>query len=147
MSIKYKKHCIDDRIKYIKMLEEGYSKNYICNHYGFDRHLLSSLWIKYQKEGRLGLIKKRNIRADGACREKVLRDIEENCLPLFEAAVKYDVSVSQIKVWRRKVREKGHSALYEEKPRGLPPPQRRQTPSVTPVQIRVEETAPVSMPV
>jgi len=121
MSIKYKKHCIDDRIKYIKMLEEGYSKNYICNHYGFDSHLLSSLWIKYQKEGRLGLIKKRNIRADGAYREKVLRDIEENCLPLFEAAVKYDVSVSQIKVWRRKVREKGHSALYEEKPRGRPP--------------------------
>ena len=67
------------------------------------------------------MLKKKNVRASGAFREAVIRDIEENCLPLFEAAVKYDVSVSQIKVWRRKVREKGHSALYEEKPRGRPP--------------------------
>ena len=121
MSKRYKKHSIEDRIKYIKMLEEGYSIDYICNHYGFDHHLLSILWIKYQKEGPLGLMKKHNIRADGAYREKVLRDISENCLPLFEAAVKYDVSVGQIKVWRRKTREKGYRALYEEKPRGRPP--------------------------
>ena len=121
MSKRYKKHNIEDRLKYIKMIEEGYSIDYICNHYGFDHNLLSVLWLRYQKEGELGLMKKHNIRSDGAYREKVLRDIAENCLTLSEAAVKYDVSVSQIKVWRRKVREKGHSALYEEKPKGRPP--------------------------
>lgn len=97
MSKRYKKHNIEDRIKYIKMIEEGYSKDYICNRYGFDHRLLSVLWLRYQKEGPLGLMKKHNIRADGAYREKVLRDIAENCLPLSEAAAKYDVSVSQIK--------------------------------------------------
>ena len=76
MSTKYKKHSIEDRIKYIKMLEEGYSIDYICNHYGFDHHLLSILWMKYQKEGPLALMKKRNIRADGAFKEAVLREIE-----------------------------------------------------------------------
>lgn len=121
MSKRYKKHNIEDRIKYIKMIEEGYSIDYICNRYGFDHHLLSVLWLRYQKEGPLGLMKKHNIRADGAYREKVLRDIAENCLPLSEAAAKYDVSVSQIKAWRRKTREKGYRALYEEKPRGRPP--------------------------
>ena len=120
MSKRYKKHSIEDRIKYIKMLEDGYSIDYVCKHYGFDHHLLSVLWIKYQKEGPLGLKKKHNIRADGAYRETVLRDIAENCLPLFEAAIKYDVSVSQIDVWRRKAREKGYRALYEVKPRGRP---------------------------
>lgn len=29
MSKRYKKHNIEDRIKYIKMIEEGYSKDYI----------------------------------------------------------------------------------------------------------------------
>ena len=120
MSRKHKKHSINDRIKYVKMIEAGYSIGYICHHYGFDHHLLSALWLKYQKEGLLGLQQKRNIHADGTYRENVLRDIEDNCLPLFEAAVKYDVSVSQIKGWRRKVREKGYTALYEEKPRGRP---------------------------
>ena len=121
MSKKQKRHTLDDRIKYIKMIEDGYSVDYICNHSGFDHHMLSALWIKYQAEGPSALLKKKNVRASGAFREAVIRDIEENCLPLFEAAVKYDVSVSQIKVWRRKVREKGHSALYEETPRGRPP--------------------------
>lgn len=121
MSKRYKKHSIEDRIKYIKMLKEGYSIDYICNHFGFDHHLLSVLWIKYQEEGPAGLMKKRLIRADGAYREKVIRDIEENCLPLFEAAVKYDVSVSQLKSWRKTVQERGYMALYEKKPRGRPP--------------------------
>ena len=121
MSKRHKKHSIEDRIKYIKMLKEGYSIDYICNHFGFDHHLLSVLWIKYQEEGPAGLMKKRLIRADGAYREKVIRDIEENCLPLFEAAVKYDVSVSQLKSWRKTVQERGYMALYEKKPRGRPP--------------------------
>lgn len=38
MSKRYKKHNIEDRIKYIKMIEEGYSIDYICNRYGFDHH-------------------------------------------------------------------------------------------------------------
>ena len=121
MSTKYKKHSIEDRIKYIKMLEEGYSIDYICNHYGFDHHLLSILWMRYQKEGPLALMKKRNIRADGAFKEAVLREIEEKCLPLFEAAAKYDVSYTALKGWRRIVRKDGYAALYKEKRRGRPP--------------------------
>ena len=121
MSKRYKKHSIEDRIKYIKMLEAGYSIDYICNLFGFDHHLLSILWIKYQEDGLAGLIKKRLIRADGAYREKVVRDIEENCLPLFEAAVKYDVSCAALKRWRQIVRKNGYAALYEEKRRGRPP--------------------------
>ena len=121
MSKKRKRHTLDDRIKYIKMIEDGYSVDYICNHSGFDHHTLSALWIKYQTEGPLALLKKKNVRADGAFREAVIRDIEENCLTLFEAAAKHNVSVAQLKIWKRKAREGGYAALYEEKPRGRPP--------------------------
>ena len=116
-----KKHTFEDRLKYMELLEAGHSVKHISSRFGISHHLVDVLWEKYQKEGPSGLIKKQYAHTDGSFREMVLRDIENNCLPLFEAAVKYDVSVSQIKVWRRKVREKGHSALYEEKPRGRPP--------------------------
>ena len=67
------------------------------------------------------MIKKQYIRSDGSYREMVLRDIENNCLTLSEAAIKYDVSISRILFWKRKVRASGYDALYETKRRGRPP--------------------------
>ena len=103
------------------MIEEGYSIDYICNRYGFDHHLLSILWTRYQEEGPLALMKKRYIHADGAYKEMVLRDIEEKCIPLFEAAIKYDVSYTTLKQWQRIVRKDGYVALYKTKRIGRPP--------------------------
>ena len=116
-----KKHSFEDRLKYMKMLEGGYSIHYIHTHFGISHSLLESLWLKYQIEGPSSLIKKKYIYSDGAYREKILRDIEDNCLTLSEAAVKYNVSASQIQVWIRKVREFGYKALYVIKRRGRPP--------------------------
>ena len=116
-----KKHTYEDRLKYMKLLEDGYSVKHIATHYGISHHLLNVLWEKYQQDGPAGLIKKQNIRSDGSYREMVLRDIENNCLTLSEAAIKYDVSDGQIQVWKRKVRESGYDALYETKRRGRPP--------------------------
>jgi transposase-like protein len=86
-----KKHSYEDRLKYMKMLEAGYSMNYIHEQYGIGDGLLKSLWIKYQQEGPSALVKKTYIRADGAFKERIVRDIEENFITLHEASVKYDV--------------------------------------------------------
>ena len=58
MSKKRKKHTLEDRLKYMKMLEEGYSTNYIHQKFGIDHIMIESLWIRYQNEGPRGLIKK-----------------------------------------------------------------------------------------
>jgi transposase len=102
------------------LLEAGYSVKHIATHYGISHYLLDVLWEKYQKKGPSGLIKKQYIRSDGSYREMVLRDIENNCITLSEAAIKYDVSASQIQIWKRKARESGYDALYETKRRGRP---------------------------
>jgi len=115
-----KKHTCEDRLKYMKMLEAGYSINYITTHYGISHHLLDVLWGKYQKDGPLALVKKKNIRADGALKERIVRDVQENFLTLYEASVKYDVSVSRLSIWLQTVREKGYTALYEYKRPGRP---------------------------
>ena len=105
----------------MKLIEEGYSIIHICRKYRICKDDLNVLWIKYQKEGIAGLEYKRNIHSTGTFREMVVRDIKDNCLTLFAAAAKYDVSVSQIKNWNRTAREKGYQALYDYKPRGRPP--------------------------
>ena len=112
------KHTFEDRLKYMKLLEAGYSINYITTHFGVSHDLLDILWGKYQEEGPSGLIKKQYARTDGSFREMVLRDIENKCLTLSEAAIKYDVSASRIQIWKRKARESGYNALYETKRRG-----------------------------
>ena len=116
-----KKHSVEARLQYMKMLEKGYSIRQIHKKYGINDTLLSSLWVKYQKEGPLGLMKKKNIKADGSLKEKIVRDIEENGLTLAAASIKYDVSDGRLSVWLKLYREKGIGALYEIKPRGRPP--------------------------
>jgi len=120
MSKKYKKHTLDERIECIKAIEDGDSVKHVSSLYGIDHSELMVLWLRYQREGTLALRKKEYNLYSGYEKEVVVRDIEDNCLTLSEAAVKYDVSRSQIKVWRRTMREKGYTALYEEKPRGRP---------------------------
>ena len=103
------------------MLESGYSLDDIHKHYGIGITLLQSLWIKYQSNGPLVLIKKKNIKADGSLKAMIVKDIEENGLTLADASVKYDVSDSRLSVWLKLYREQGISVLYEKKPRGRPP--------------------------
>ena len=69
----------------------------------------------------MALMKKKNVKADGFFKEKIIRDIEENGLTLAEASVKYDVSASRLSVWLKVYREQGIKALYAIKPRGRPP--------------------------
>jgi transposase-like protein len=121
MSKKYKKHSVEDRIKYMKMLEDGYSIQSISKQYGINCNLLSVLWIKYQKDGLSALAKKQYTITDGTYRESIIRDIEDNCLSLSEAAIKYNVCTSRINTWIKLVREEGYGALYEIKKRGRPP--------------------------
>ena len=120
MSKKYKKHSYEDRLKYMRMIEGGYSVNYIHRHYGINSEFLESLWIRYQEEGPAALVKKQYIKAEGVFKERVVRDIEENHIPLHEATIKYNVSVSSLSVWRRIVREHGYEALYQQKSIGRP---------------------------
>ena len=116
-----KRHRLEDRLHYMKMIEEGHSIDHIHRHYGINETLLKFLWEKYQQAGPLALMKKKNIKADGSLKEIIVRDIEENGLTLAEASIKYDVSCSRLFVWLKLYREQGIKALYEIKPRGRPP--------------------------
>ena len=121
MSKKRKKHGYAERLKYMHMLENGFSIEYIHRNYGINDRLLGSLWSRYQSEGPSGLVKKHNVRADYAYKLRVIRDIEENHLTLVEASLKYNVSAGRISVWQKTARTQGYDALAITRPRGRPP--------------------------
>ena len=121
MSKKRKKHGYAERLKYMHMLENGYSIEHIHRRFGINDSLLGYLWSRYKSEGPLGLIKKHYQQTDYAFRVRILRDIEENHLTLVDATLKYNVSVGQLCKWRKIVRTQGYDALSITMPRGRPP--------------------------
>ena len=121
MSKKRKKHGYAERLKYMHMLEDGYSIKYIHDHFGICHDLLAQLWMSYQSEGPSALIKKQYIKADYSLKLQVVRDIEENHLTLAEASLKYNVCSTQIFKWRNIARTHGYDALAIIRPCGRPP--------------------------
>lgn len=109
--LKLKKHTYADRLKYMHMLEDGYSVNYIHTHFGIGESLLSLLWKRYQKEGPEALIKKQNTRAGAAIKLKAINDYEEKHLSLVDVISKYDISESALRCWIRKYHAGGIAAL------------------------------------
>ena len=120
MSKKRKKHGYAERLKYMHMLENGYSREHIHRHYGISSELLGYLWSRYKSEGANGLLKKQNVRADYKFKLQVIRDIEENHLPLVDASLKYNVSNTQLYQWRKIAKTQGYDALAITRPRGRP---------------------------
>ena len=106
------KNTYEDHLKYIKMIEQGYSIDYICKHRSISHKDLEVLWHRYQKDGPSGLVKKVRRLKDGKTREMILREIDAKCLTLHLAAAKYDVSVNTIIRWRRIAEKGGYEALY-----------------------------------
>ena len=118
---KRKKHGYVECLKYIHMIKEGRSIHSIHVEYGINENRLHVLWNQYQLQGKAGLLKKKNIRADYSLKKKVVLDIDENHLTLHAASLKYGASSQRISVWLQQSRTGGLAALNSTKRRGRPP--------------------------
>ena len=116
-----KKHDHSALLKYMHMLEDGYSIKHIEDNYGICNTRLSKLWFLYQKEGSKILHRQSNIRSDSELRRTVVLDIENNGISLVQASIKYGVSASHLSVWLRIYRQGGIEALSITRKRGRPP--------------------------
>jgi transposase-like protein len=106
-----KKHNYLDRLKYMSMLENGYSYSYIATEFGIDHSLLEYLYHIYQKDGPSALLNKTNTKATAFIKQQAVLDFEENHLSLVEVMLKYDISKSALKQWRKKYHLGGIEAL------------------------------------
>ena len=115
-----KKHDYAALLKYMRMLEDGYSIDYIHKKFGIGKEQLQCLWLLYQEYGVSVLCRKKNIRASGELKQQIVLDIEKNHLTLVQASLKYGVSATRLSVWLKVFREQGLDALLITKKRGRP---------------------------
>ena len=118
---KLKKHGYAERLKYMHMLEEGYSRNYIHCKFGINTELLLKLWEGYQRYGESALIKQKNVRPTLELKLAVVKDYEEKHLSLIEIMTKYGISETTLYSWIKLYHDGGIEALSNVKPKGRPP--------------------------
>ena len=116
-----KKHDYGALLKYMRMLEDGYSIDCIHKQFGIGKERLQCLWLLYQEYGVSALCRKKNIRASGELKQQIVLDIEKNHLTLVQASLKYGVSATRLSVWLKVFREQDIDALLVSKKRGRPP--------------------------
>ena len=118
---KQKRQSLSDYLRYMHMLEEGYSFRYISNHYSSDEKFLKVLWQRYQELGIDGLKKRSYFRSTPEIKRQIVLDIEKNHLPLHAASIKYGPCTTLIVRWLRIYRSEGLSGLERVQKRGRPP--------------------------
>lgn len=118
---KRKKHTAADRLRYMHMLEEGKSVNWIHTRYGMSANVLTVLWARYQRYGISAITEKRHMSVTNEEKKKIVLDIEKNHITLPAASLKYGPSTHQIGLWLRLARRDGIDALDRIKKRGKPP--------------------------
>ena len=116
-----KKHDYEALLKYMRMLEDGYSIHYICKMFGIGKGRLKSLWLLYQQHGTSVLRRKPYTQPIGEIKQQIVLDVEKNHLTLVQASLKYGVSATRLSVWLKMFREHGVDALLITKKRGRPP--------------------------
>ena len=116
-----KKNDYEALLKYMRMLEDGYSINYICKMFGIGKGRLKSLWLLYQQHGTSVLRRKPYTQPIGEIKQQIVLDVEKNHLTLVQASLKYGVSATRLSVWLKMFREHGVDALLITKKRGRPP--------------------------
>ena len=116
-----KKHDYGALLKYMRLLEDGYSIDHIHRKFGIGKGRLQSLWLLYQEHGTSVLRRKPYTQPSGELKQQIVLDIEKNHLTLVQASLKYGVSVTRLSVWLKIFREQGIDALLITKKRGRPP--------------------------
>ena len=116
-----KKHDYGALLKYMRLLEDGYSIDHIHRKFGIGKGRLQSLWLLYQEHGTSVLHRKPYTQSSGELKQQIMLDIEKNHLTLVQASLKYDISISRLETLLRVVREQGIDTLLITKKRGRPP--------------------------
>ena len=108
---KLKKHGYADRLRYMQMMAQGYSANYIHCHFGINAELLKNLWIRYRAYGHQALIKTGNTKLPIQEKLNAIKDFEIKHLSLNDVLLKYGISDTAFRKWRRIYHTSGPDGL------------------------------------
>ena len=106
------KHGMKEKLRYIQMLNDGYTVDYIHSKFGINHTQLEVMWIKYQTEG-ISALEDRptNKQTPNAIKLEAIFDYTKNNLSLTQVCLKYDIDKSTIQRWKKKYDEEGIDAF------------------------------------
>ena len=107
----YKKHNYLDRLRYMALLEDGYSTHYVHKKFGIDKEQLIVLKMLYDQGGPEALKKRPPTQADVQTKLSAILDFEQNHLSLVDVLYKYNISQGALYQWRKKYHSGGIDAL------------------------------------
>ena len=110
----------EERLYIVSQSKAGEPICKLSREYGYHPDKILEWVRKYDLYGEDGVCKRSNIKASGALKEELVRQILEKGVPLRQVLVTSLVSRSALESWVSKVRKYGYSALYESKTRGRP---------------------------
>ena len=113
-----RKHDYAALLKYMRMLDNGYSIHYIHKKFGINSEQLSRTRELYLLNGNSALQQKVCFKAPPELKYHIISDITKNHLPLREASLKFGVSIVRLGVWLKIAKEQGIDALLTTKKRG-----------------------------
>lgn len=105
------KHGFKEKLKYMKMLERGFTIDYIKKHYGINDTQLNVMWLKYQAEGSSALQDRKAQNRSIEEKLSAIDDYQNKHLPLTEVCLKYDIDKSTVQRWCQRYRLSGPTAL------------------------------------
>ena len=119
MSIKKRKrNDLLDLLRYMHLLNAGYSFERISTVYGIYAAHLKVLRSKYLEQSLVGLEKGKNIKADFGLRKRIVLEVEKKHLPLHVASLKFGAALQTNSRWLKVYRKEGLFALGESEKRG-----------------------------
>ena len=102
-----RKHDYAALLKYMRMLDNGYSIHYIHKKFGINSEQLSRTRELYLLNGNSSLQQKVRFEATPELKYHIISDIIKNHLPLREASLKFEVSIVRLGVWLKIAKEQG----------------------------------------
>jgi len=128
----YRKHSFETKLNFVSKVKNGIPLRELSRSYQIDAKILREWVRKYDLYGEQGLKKQLNRRYTGQIKEKLVRLVIEELIPLPLVALEHKVSHSALKSWIRLVIQHGYSILYQQNKRGRPPAYMRKSKKVEP---------------
>lgn len=114
------RHTLEEKLSIVFQIKKGIPIRAIA----LEHHMCSKMiteWLrKYDLYGKSGLQKGSIIRPGSELKEKIVRSILENSLPLPQVVLQYGISRSALESWIRQVKQDGYEVLYQHKKLGRP---------------------------
>ena len=133
------KYSYEQRLEIVQRVKQGEAIAHLSKEYHINETQMLA-WVRmWDKYGSTGLKKQPHCRPTPALKEKVVRLILEEGVPLAHIRIEYRIGKTALQRWVSQVRQYGYEILHLKKKRGRPPKDTMARPKKKELQTELEK--------